>query len=68
MPVAFGIDNTLLYISNDIFTADFDGFPTLISPLLGLAAFIIISILTGGDKVKRERERLRERETQMYRR
>ena len=50
MPTAFGIDNTLLYIPNDVFTADFDGFPTLISPLVGLAAFIIISSLTKGNK------------------
>ena len=50
MPTTFGIDNTLLYIPNNIFTADFDGFPTLISPLIGLAAFIIISKLTGSNK------------------
>ena len=50
MPTTFGIDNTLLYIPNSIFTTDFDGFPTLISPLIGLAAFIIISKLTGSNK------------------
>ena len=50
MPTAFGIDNTLLYIPNDIFTPDFDGFPTLISPLVGLAAFIIVSSFTKGSK------------------
>ena len=55
MPTAFGIDNTLLYIPNNIFTADFDGFPTLISPLVGLAAFMIISNLTRGNKPTRER-------------
>ncbi len=53
MPTTFGIDNTLLYIPNSIFTADFDGFPTLISPLVGLAAFVIISKLTGGNKHSR---------------
>jgi Na+/proline symporter len=46
MPTAFGIDNTLLYIPNSIFTSDFDGFPTLISPLIGLVAFIAVSKLT----------------------
>lgn len=46
MPVMFGNDNTLFYISNNIFTKDFDGFPTLISPLVGLAAFIIVSLMT----------------------
>ena len=61
MPTTFGIDNTLLYIPNNIFTADFDGFPTLISPLVGLAAFIIISNLTRGNKPKK-RVRSEERE------
>ena len=46
MPTTFGIDNTLLYIPNPIFTSDFDGFPTLISPLIGLALFLIISNIT----------------------
>ncbi len=48
MPTVFGIDNTLLYLPNDIFTPDFDGFPTLISPLIGLLVFISISYLTQG--------------------
>ncbi len=61
MPTTFGIDNTLLYIPNDIFSPDFDGFPTLISPLVGLAAFVIISNLTGGTKARRERVRSEER-------
>ena len=43
MPVAFGIDNTLLHIPNDLFIPAFDGVPTLISPLVGLAAFILVS-------------------------
>lgn len=47
MPVAFGIDNTLLYIPNDLFAPAFDGVPTLISPLVGLAAFILVSKGTG---------------------
>lgn len=46
MPTMFGVDNTLLYFPNGLFTADFDGFPTLISPLLGLAAFVAVSLLT----------------------
>ncbi|MEM6447191.1 MAG: sodium:solute symporter family protein [Cyanobacteria bacterium P01_D01_bin.123] len=46
MPVTFGIDNTLLYIPNPIFTSEFDGMPTLISPLVGLALFLIFSHLT----------------------
>lgn len=46
MPTMFGVDNTLLYIPNGLFTLDFDGFPTLISPLVGLVAFVIVSKLT----------------------
>ena len=46
MPTCFGIENTLLYIPNPIFTPEFDGFPTLISPLIGLTAFIICSRVT----------------------
>ncbi|MEM7066087.1 MAG: sodium:solute symporter family protein [Cyanobacteria bacterium P01_B01_bin.77] len=46
MPTMFGIDNTLLYIPNGLLTIDFDGFPTLISPIVGLVAFIVVSRLT----------------------
>ncbi|NEP79290.1 MAG: sodium:solute symporter [Okeania sp. SIO3C4] len=52
MPKMFGSDNTLLYIKNTVFTADFDGFPTLIAPLVGLVAFIAVSLLTNnGEKL-----------------
>lgn len=46
MPTMFGVDNTLLYINNPWFTSDFDGFPTLISPLIGLAVFLAVSHFT----------------------
>ncbi|MGF1570322.1 MAG: sodium:solute symporter family protein [Nodosilinea sp.] len=46
MPTMFGIDNTLFYLPNGMFTPDFDGFPTLISPLVGLLAFVVVSNLT----------------------
>lgn len=46
MPTMFGVDNTLLYFPNSLFTVDFDGFPTLISPILGLVAFVVVSKLT----------------------
>lgn len=46
MPTMFGAPNDLLYIQNNIFTPDFDGFPTLISPLVGLVVFIVVSSLT----------------------
>jgi len=46
MPTMFGVDNTLLYVPNGLFTIDFDGFPTLISPIVGLVAFWVASNLT----------------------
>ena len=46
MPTMFGIDNTLLYIPNSLFTVDFDGLPTLISPIVGLIAFAVVSKAT----------------------
>ncbi len=46
MPTMFGVDNTLLYLPNPLFTIDFDGFPTMISPIVGLLAFVIVSKLT----------------------
>lgn len=68
MPTAFGIDNTLLYIPNSILTTDFDGFPTLVSPLIGLAAFIIVSMMTGKNKTTREYVNPEAREAQLYHR
>ncbi|MGD1942911.1 MAG: sodium:solute symporter family protein [Leptolyngbyaceae cyanobacterium] len=61
MPTMFGIENTLFYIPNDLFTLDFDGFPTLISPLVGLIAFVIGSKLTYDPlTVEQDRAKLRE--------
>ncbi|MEM6435008.1 MAG: sodium:solute symporter family protein [Cyanobacteria bacterium P01_D01_bin.115] len=61
MPTMFGIENTLFYIPNDLFTLDFDGFPTLISPLVGLIAFVIGSKLTYNPlTAEQERAQLRE--------
>lgn len=61
MPVTFGIDNTLLYFPNPVFTDGFDGLPTLISPLVGFALFLIFSNLTY------ERNRVRVAEEQSAR-
>ena len=61
MPTMFGIENTLFYIPNDLFTLDFDGFPTLISPLVGLIAFVIGSKLTYNPlTAEQDRAQLRE--------
>ena len=62
VPVTFGIENTLLHIPNDIFTDAFDGFPTLISPLIGLVVFVVISNLTY--KGERVGDRSRQQEYQ----
>ncbi|WP_299413865.1 sodium:solute symporter family protein [Acaryochloris sp. IP29b_bin.148] len=61
MPTMFGIENTLFHIPNSLFTSDFDGFPTLISPVVGLIAFLVVSKLTYKPiPVKLERVKLRE--------
>ncbi|MEM1289884.1 MAG: sodium:solute symporter family protein [Cyanobacteria bacterium P01_H01_bin.162] len=61
MPTMFGIENTLFYIPNDLLTLDFDGFPTLISPLVGLIAFVIGSKLTYNPlTAEQDRAQLRE--------
>ena len=46
-PTTFGVDNTLLYIPNDWFTAGFDGLPTFISPALALIVFVVVALATG---------------------
>ena len=61
MPTMVGIDNTLLYIPIGLFTLDFDGFPTLISPLVGLVAFVVVSKLTY-NPVKAEQQRAKMQE------
>lgn len=61
MPTMFGIENTLLYIPNSLFTIDFDGFPTLISPIVGLIAFVAGSHLTYRPlEAEKQLERMRE--------
>lgn len=45
-PTTFGAENTLLYIPNDIFGPGFDGVPTVLSALVGLAAFVGTALLT----------------------
>ncbi|MGF1516107.1 MAG: sodium:solute symporter family protein [Elainellaceae cyanobacterium] len=49
-PTAFGIDNNLLYLPNNFLGADFDGLPTLLSPLLGFVVFVTVSLLTHQDE------------------
>ncbi|MGK7951936.1 MAG: sodium:solute symporter family protein [Xenococcaceae cyanobacterium] len=65
-PTTFGIENTLLYIPNEVLTPEFDGFPTLISPLVGFAAFIIISNLTHKNRPIQQQVPAEETEAQLY--
>lgn len=44
-PTAYGAPNTLLHIPNDLVTAGFDGFPTFLAALAGLAAFLVTAAL-----------------------
>jgi solute:Na+ symporter, SSS family len=37
LPTSYGAQNTLVYVENGLFGPAFDGVPTLISPLFGLA-------------------------------
>ncbi len=46
MPMMFGIENTLLYIPNRLLSETFDGFPTLISPIVELIVFVVVSTIT----------------------
>ena len=45
-PTTFGVENTLLYIPNDIFGAGFDGIPTVLSSLVGLITFVAVALAT----------------------
>ena len=61
MPTMFGVDNTLFYIPNGLLSESFDGFPTLISPLVGLIAFVVVSNLTHNSlNAVQEQAKLRE--------
>lgn len=45
-PTLYGVPNDLLYIDNDILGAGFDGWATLVAADVGVAAFVITSLLT----------------------
>jgi len=44
VPTIYGVENTFLYVPNDVFAASFDGIPTFISPLVGLTVFVVLSL------------------------
>jgi Na+/proline symporter len=44
LPTTYGAENTLVYVENGLFGPAFDGVPTLISPLVGLAVFMAVAL------------------------
>jgi SSS family solute:Na+ symporter len=44
-PTMYGVENTLLYIPNDVLDAGFDGWPTFIAPICSLIAFVAVALL-----------------------
>jgi SSS family solute:Na+ symporter len=44
-PTFYGVENTLLYVPNDVFGPGFDGWPTLISPVVSLGVFVAVALL-----------------------
>ncbi|MEF8827788.1 MAG: sodium:solute symporter family protein [Haloarcula sp.] len=49
VPTTYGIENTLLYFQNDIFTTAFDGLPTFIAAAVSLGAFLAVAYITKDD-------------------
>lgn len=45
-PTMFGVENTILYIPNDLVGASFDGWPTFIAFAAGLLTYIAVSLAT----------------------
>jgi len=46
MPETYGLENTLFYIPNDVFTVAFDGYPTFLCALLSLGVFVTVAVVT----------------------
>ena len=44
-PTFYGVENTLLHIPNDLFGPGFDGWPTLICPVVSLGVFVAVALL-----------------------
>jgi SSS family solute:Na+ symporter len=44
-PTFYGVENTLLHIPNALIGAGFDGWPTLICPVVSLAVFVAVALL-----------------------
>ncbi|MEY7849794.1 sodium:solute symporter family protein [Natrarchaeobius sp. A-rgal3] len=46
MPETYGLENTLLYVPNDVFTPAFDGYPTFLCLGLALIVFVTVAQIT----------------------
>ncbi len=44
-PTIYGVENTVLYVPNDVVRPGFDGWPTFIAPLASLVAFVVTALL-----------------------
>ncbi len=45
-PTMFGVENTILYIPNDLVGASFDGWPTFIAFAAGLLTYVAVALAT----------------------
>jgi SSS family solute:Na+ symporter len=45
-PTIYGVDNTILYVQNDVFTTSFDGWPTFIAFAASLLTYLAVSLST----------------------
>ncbi|MFI6400533.1 sodium:solute symporter family protein [Rhodococcus coprophilus] len=45
-PTIYGVDNTLLYIPNDLVTAAADGWTTFLGGIISLVAYVTVALLT----------------------
>jgi len=57
IPTVYGVDNTLLYFENGLFTADMDGWCTFISFGLSVASFVLVAAFAPCTEAQREAER-----------
>ncbi|QCQ93319.1 sodium:solute symporter family protein [Rhodococcus sp. SGAir0479] len=46
-PTIYGVENTLLYIPNDLVTASVDGWTTFLAAAVSLAAYLLVALATG---------------------
>ena len=45
-PTMYGVENTILYIPNDLVGAAFDGWPTFIAFAASIATYVVVSLVT----------------------